>query len=279
MPKIDILLATYNGERYLKEQIDSIFRQSFSSWRVIAHDDGSCDRTLELLNKYATQYPDKFIVLNEGKKFGNPYDNFSYILSTSTSDYFAFCDQDDVWLENKLELFYDEMKKVEEKDKPVLIYSDLLVVDEKLNTIFDSMINAQKLPHSIISSHPDFIRVQNIITGCATLANKKCKEFYFPTNPDMRMHDWWLGLIVANKGICSKVEQPTIKYRQHSNNSVGFVESSFLKFLKKVSLKNIRKDFYAFNKMSKAFDGKEFSLFYYLYLKARVVHLRFLKGE
>lgn len=275
MCKVDILLATYNGQQYIEEQLQSIIDQTYKNWRIIAHDDGSSDETMKILQEYQKCFPQKINVINDGIKFGCPEKNFSHLLTFSDSKYFAFCDQDDVWLPNKLECFLNEMEKNEESNKPILLYSDLIVVDQDLETINTSMHKSQKLPNSILTSGKDFIRVQNVVTGCAMLANRECKQYFFPISDDMLMHDWWLAIIALTKGKCIKIKEPTILYRQHGNNSVGFFKPGFSTIFKRINLKSIVEDFNACRKMSSAIDNTNISFMYYLYLKLVVIFLRF----
>jgi glycosyltransferase involved in cell wall biosynthesis len=103
---IAIAMATYNGEKYLKEQIDSILEQSYNNWVLYIHDDNSQDNTVSIIKEYQLKYSNKIVFLDDDISFGNPQDNFSYIITKipESYEYYMFSDQDDFWLENKIEI-------------------------------------------------------------------------------------------------------------------------------------------------------------------------------
>ncbi len=222
---IDILLATYNGEKYLDAQIESLFEQSYKNWRIIAHDDGSTDSTPDILRRWQSEHPDKFIYLDDGVKTGGAKNNFAYLATQSTSPYIMFCDQDDVWLNNKIDLTFSKMLEIEagSKDIPILVHTDLCVVDSELNRISSSMAEYSKFPKRDCSL--DELVLRNNITGCTVMANKCAVDLIRDNTPVQAvMHDWWLGLVVLkNGGIIRYIDKPLIKYRQHGANSVGAV--------------------------------------------------------
>ena len=143
-PKIAILLSTYNGTKYLEEQLDSILNQTYSNYVIVARDDGSYDDTIQLLNKYAKKFTDKFHLLEQDLLNLGASDSFSYLIEYVLenkqslgleSAYMMFCDQDDIWSLGKIHKQIDEMLKVEKqqtgtKPIPVLIHSNLRVVSE-----------------------------------------------------------------------------------------------------------------------------------------------------
>ena len=143
--KIAILMATYNGEKYICQQIDSILSQTCTDWELYIHDDGSTDNTIAAVESYVGKYPDK-IHLIDGKSTGGAKYNFFYLFSQVEAPYYMTCDQDDVWLDKKIELTYDKMLAIEDKaDIPCLVYTELRVVDGELNTIADTMSEYQSL--------------------------------------------------------------------------------------------------------------------------------------
>ena len=173
--KVYILMATYNGEKYLKEQIDSILNQTYKNWRLIIHDDNSTDNTLNLIKEYVEKYPEKIILIDDDISTGGAKENFAYLLNKidDNFDYIMFSDQDDVWFENKIELTLNKMIETERKysKKPILVHTDLKVVDENLNVIAESMIRYQKIDINN-QKYIKFLALENVVTGCTVMINK-----------------------------------------------------------------------------------------------------------
>lgn len=221
-----ILLSTYNGAKYLREQLDSLLLQSYKDWELYIRDDGSTDGTLSIISEYASRYSNiHFIVDNEKQK--GPRDSFMHLLKLIDAQYYMFCDQDDIWLEDKIEKTFVKLKEVEiEKlDSPILVCSDLCVVDEKLSVISNSLWDMSKVMPSILSRNYKYLSVCNFVTGCTVMINNKVKQIAFPTPKDFPMHDYYLALCVSYKGgILSYINYPLILYRQHGNNSIGATE-------------------------------------------------------
>lgn len=220
--KIAILMAVYNGEKYIGQQIESILSQTCQEWELFIHDDGSTDRTIEAINEYQSRYPEK-IHLIEGKSTGGAKYNFFYLFNQVEASHYMTCDQDDVWLENKIELTYNRMLELEKSaiDKPCLVYTELRVVDAGLNTISETMSEYQSLDcHK--QSISQFI-LQNSVTGCTMMVNNKLRNMLIElTDIDKTiMHDWWAALIAVQFGRTAFIDEPTILYRQHGDNSLG----------------------------------------------------------
>ncbi len=144
MLNISILLSTYKGSRYLKNQLDSLMAQTYKVFDIIARDDGSSDSTLKILKSYDVEVLD--INQNLGAK-GSFSELLSYAVANSDSEYFMFCDQDDVWHDKKVEKTLAKMQEMEQQfgNIPLLVHTNLEVVDESLNTINDSFMNFQKI--------------------------------------------------------------------------------------------------------------------------------------
>ncbi|MDD4782006.1 MAG: glycosyltransferase, partial [Tissierellia bacterium] len=128
---IDILLASYNGEKYIGEQIESILNQTYQDWFLYIKDDCSIDNTLDIALEYERKYIDKIKVIKSDIPSGSAKNNFFSMLPYSQNDYIMTCDQDDIWLPNKIELTFNKMKDVEKENSniPILIHTDLKVVD------------------------------------------------------------------------------------------------------------------------------------------------------
>lgn len=252
MAIIDILLATYNGEQFLSEQIESILNQSFTDWRLLIHDDGSLDGTVNIINKYSNAFPDKIFLIEDSIITGGARNNFYHLLSFSKADYIMFCDQDDVWLSNKVEDTLLEMYKVE-KNRPALVYTDLKVVDENLNIISESLRSYQQL------EEPKNLKealLHNCVTGCTMMINKSLlKNLTFPEYSIM--HDWWFLIEVFRlDGVLHFINKPTMLYRQHASNEVGAKKSGYEQYVSKMlnfrsTFKGLRYQYVQFNAVLK----------------------------
>lgn len=220
---IDILLATYNGEAYLPEQIDSLFSQTFKDWRLIIRDDGSTDTTVSFIEYLAKEFPGKVLVIQDDLGNLGAAQSFSRLLEVSDAPYVAFCDQDDIWVDNKLELQMNEMLSKEKElgaEVPILIHSDLIVVGHNLRILSTSFWKYQKLNPEKMNSLNKLL-VQNFVTGCTCLLNKKLIELSKPIHQEAIMHDWWVALLAISNGSIINIATPTVYYRQHGENDVG----------------------------------------------------------
>lgn len=231
--KIAILLATYNGENYIQEQLDSLLDQSYQDFRIYIHDDESNDMTVDVLMKYKKMFPEKIEIL-EGKSTGGPKNNFLYLLDNVDAEYYMFCDQDDFWKKDKVKKTYDKMIENEEKNisKPILVFSDLEVVNEELECISLSMNKSQNLkPNKIFIND---LLCQNVITGCTVMINYNLRNLSLKLKErkNIIMHDWWISLVAAKYGIIAYCDEQLILYRQHSKNSVGAKKLHSFKYLK-----------------------------------------------
>lgn len=219
---IDILLATYNGQEYLSEQIDSILAQSNQDWQLLIRDDGSVDNTRSIIKDYVARYPDKIgFIEDEGSHLGASL-NFQRLLEHSAAEYTMFCDQDDVWLPRKIERTLTLLKATEKEypNKPVLVHTDLRVVDSRLKTIARSTWRYQGTSPET-GNDPDKVVLQNVATGCTIMINQKAKDVSMPIPKEAVMHDWWIVINVAKHGRIAYIPDPLVLYRQHSNNAVG----------------------------------------------------------
>lgn len=229
---VDILLATYNGEHYIEEQLESIINQTYSNWKLYIRDDNSSDNTVNIIKGYIEKFPEKIYLVEDIKKGLGAKKNFFELIKYSKNDYCMFCDQDDVWLDNKIELTMREMKKIEgEKTKkiPILVHTDLKVVSEELELINESFIKYQNLDPEMKALNN--LLLQNNITGCTVMINLSLKQECKNIPENCIMHDWWLGLIASAFGEISFINEQTILYRQHSMNEVGAKNYNSYKFI------------------------------------------------
>lgn len=237
MAEIAVLLATYQGETYLAELLDSLLNQTFQDFMIYIHDDGSTDHTIKIIHDYIERYPDK-IVLLKYEKTGGSAANFMSMLRFTKEPYIMFCDQDDVWLPDKIELSYKELKRIEAdadtEDCPCLVFTDLQVVDHNLQVISDSfMTYTKRNPHRIRYTQ---LIVQNVAPGCTMIFNRVLANYMqkYMSIESIIMHDWWAMLVASVYGRISYLESATILYRQHEQNVVGAADRSALARLKNV---------------------------------------------
>ena len=230
---LDILMATYNGEKYIAEQIESILNQTYKEWILYIRDDGSKDNTKNIINDYCKRYPEKIIHVKDNKSGLGAKLNFAELMKYSKSDYCMFADQDDVWLNTKIEDTMNKMIEAENihgKETPILVHTDLKVVDGNLNIINESFWRYQNLNKDNKSLNT--LLVQNNITGCTMMMNKSLMKLGVKVPKDCIMHDWWIGLIASGLGKIYTVDKPTMLYRQHGNNEVGSHKYNSIKFIK-----------------------------------------------
>lgn len=234
---ISILLATYNSGKYIQDQIESILNQTYKDWILVIRDDVSSDSTPQIIECYKKNYPNKILVLDNNGVSLRAYHNFVELLKNVECDYYMFCDHDDIWLPNKIELSIKRMKEVEEPNRPVIVHTDMKVVDERLSIIHPSFWKYSKLLPDRTSFEE--MVLCNSANGCTMLFNKKAKEVSMPNVEYAKMHDILLNQSVsAYGGIISAIYEPTVLYRQHTDNVVGAQKRSFKFYLKKMG--NIR---------------------------------------
>lgn len=220
---IAILLATYNGSLYLCEQIDSLLSQTFQDFQIYIHDDGSTDNTLQIINEYNKKLPDKIHYLPDDQQGRGAKNSFFWLLQQVESNYYMFCDQDDIWLPSKIEDTYKRMMDVEKQHNPsipILIHTDLAITNQSLKVIHESLWKYLRLKVDISKKY-DFILQCNVVTGCTILMNHAVKEKAFPAYNDIYMHDWWFAIIAAKYGVVENLKSCTVLYRQHGKNVCG----------------------------------------------------------
>ncbi len=217
--QIDVLLASYNGEKYIEAQILSILNQTYKNIKLIISDDCSTDGTVDILKKYAQE--DERIELHLQEKNLGVVKNIEFLLKNVSSNLYMLADQDDVWLPEKIE----KAVEVLNKENADLVFGDLKVVDKNLNTIYDSfakyMLLDRKIKKYIGNQKLNYL--YNCVTGCTVLSKKKfIKEILpLPTLSKHMIHDHWIGLIVSFNGKLAYMPEKYILYRQHGDNEVG----------------------------------------------------------
>lgn len=229
-PKIEILLATYNGEKYVGEQIDSIINQTYNNWELLIRDDNSKDGTLEILKEYEKK--DKRIKVIEDKKGNLGFvKNFEELLNNSKEDWVMFSDQDDYWLENKIEKYVAILNASSEDilKKPMLIHSNSFICDDNLEIIKDEFINS-KIANKY---NEDDFYFAYFVQGSTVLINRAIIDLALPFSKNVTVHDRYFHLLAEFLGKRIFINESLIKYRQHSNNKIGAKSSVISKILKK----------------------------------------------
>jgi rhamnosyltransferase len=214
--KVNIVLPTFNGEKFLAEQIESIQNQTFKDWQLLIRDDGSTDSTPDMIKTFAkSDSRIKFINENNRENVG-VIKNFFTLIKYEQADFYFFSDQDDVWLPDKMATMLTEAQKYD-ADQPLMVYMDLSVVDQNLTVINPSMIRSQS-HHANTSLLPEL--TENTVTGGVSMMNHALAEKWLDTT-DIIMHDWYLAVLATATGQLVYIDQPGELYRQHDNNVLG----------------------------------------------------------
>jgi glycosyltransferase involved in cell wall biosynthesis len=221
---VDILLATCNGENYIQTLLESLLSQSINQWNLIVRDDSSTDSTLELIRtfKLHNQAVQNIQILSSDKREGIN-ENFSRLLYQSNSEYIMFADQDDYWLPQKIDITLKKMVELEliyGKNTPLLVHTDLTVVNSDLEVISNSFAKFQNIPHQNVTSLSRLL-VHNTVTGCTMMINSSLKKLIDLIPLEAVMYDWWIALVAKSFGRIAYIPCSTILYRQHLYNNIG----------------------------------------------------------
>lgn len=203
-------MSTYNGEKYLSEQIESIRAQSVKNWSLLIRDDGSKDSTVDIIKKYVLK-DERITFINEMDiKNVGVHRSFYELIKYDEADFYFFCDQDDFWKEDKISIFLKKIN-LEEQHNPHLYYSNLSTVDKNLELIKYKLYSKQQDIYSNI--------VGNKVAGCVMMINASLAEKW--VFEDIGLHDSFLVMMALSMGNVIFIEEPTILYRQHESNVIG----------------------------------------------------------
>lgn len=219
---IAILMATYNGEKYLREQLQSLYNQTYTDWTLYIGDDGSSDGTASIVREFSQRYGN--IVFHQNSEGKGAMRNFMDLLAEAEADYYMFCDQDDVWLPHKVETTLRKMRETEaeNKERPALACSDLRVVDKNLHTIAPSFWQMSEMLPELLTTNFNYLGVHFLATGCTMMINAAAKRIAFPYPPCAFMHDAWLVMkTMKSGGAFGIISEPLMLYRQHESNVLG----------------------------------------------------------
>lgn len=222
---VTVLMATYRGKQYLEQQLDTILAQTVPV-RILISDDGSDDGTREMLENYAGWYPEQVFLHHRTQHTGGAAGNFFWLMQEALKDekneYIFFSDQDDVWENNKVSVMLHRMKVLEKglgKQCPILLYSDMEVVDEDLYEISPSFA-AYTHQDPDRSSFAELL-VENQVTGGASMINRALLTHCAMEPEICCMHDWWIALTASCFGVIEFMPRVLSKYRQHGDNVLG----------------------------------------------------------
>ena len=221
-PQVAILLMTYNGEQYLPQLLASLRGQTYTRWRLYVQDDLSTDATPQLLAQAAQGDP-RIEVLPNSRKLGAKR-GFIDLFQRTEADYYMFCDQDDVWLPEKIQCTLERMQQAEAEwghDCPLVVHTDLSVVDGELKEIAPSFWRYSRIAPALLRTFEEQAG-HNLCTGCTMLVNAAARQAALPCPEAALMHDAWVTLCALRQGghVC-EVDRPTILYRQHGSNTLG----------------------------------------------------------
>ena len=212
MDKVVVLLSSYNGEKYIREQIDSILKQKNVKVELIVRDDGSTDNTIKILNQYSKEYPN--FRYYQGKNLGPAFSFLELISNAPNANFYSLADQDDVWDNDKLYIGISTLKKIKTKI-PLLYHCNTRIVDKDLHTLRIGKKNINKTSkYSAL--------MENRATGCTMIFNDIAREKIISRSPEyVSMHDSWIYLIVSFFGKVIYDNKAHMSYRQHNNNVIG----------------------------------------------------------
>jgi glycosyltransferase involved in cell wall biosynthesis len=222
-PVVDILMATYNGEPFLEAQFDSILAQTFENYRLIIRDDGSNDKTLEIIEKYRAKFGEKMLVVKDHHQNLGCKLNFGQLMHHASAPWVMFSDQDDVWLPHKVEQTYNTAQALLKKynpSMPLMVHGDLCVVSKDLEVIYPSFKQVRNLnfePQSLGQ-----MLMQCNVAGCTMMMNQALVQMAKNIPNQAIMHDYWVSLVNGLFGQKeAMVDQKIILYRQHGNNEMA----------------------------------------------------------
>ena len=219
---IAILMAAYNGEKYISEQLDSLLGQSRNDFILHIREDCSTDGNWKIIREYENRYQERVRAAKNNRNSGGVKHNFIGMMAEIKDDYVMLCDQDDVWLPDKVEKSIANLKAMEAeygKEMPLLVHTDLQVVDENLGVIAPSFRAMMKAGYDRTGLR-HFV-IQNMLSGC-TIAYNRALAGLINAEPEyLIMHDWWLGLVAAAFGKIGYLDEQSVLYRQHGRNEIG----------------------------------------------------------
>ncbi|MFB9077365.1 glycosyltransferase family 2 protein [Flavobacterium procerum] len=218
---IAILLSTYNGEKYLRDQLESLYSQTYKEFQLFVRDDGSTDSTISILEEYESKYSNIKLFESETTNLG-ACESFIWLLKNVKAEYYMFCDQDDIWFPSKVQISLDALESESKRsnEKAIIVHTDLVVTDNNLNITAKSLWENDNINPSKITRK--YLKLVNYVTGCTMMFNRKARDLSIDYTGNILMHDFWISLCVdSSNGAIVSLPIPTIYYRQHANNTIG----------------------------------------------------------
>lgn len=269
---VDVLLATYNGEKYLDEQLNSLINQTFKDINIFISDDNSTDKTINIIKRYMEIDPRiKLMVINK-KKLGF-VGNFEKLLKYSKADYLMLSDQDDIWFLDKIEKMYKRMKEVENnKQQPVLLHTNSMLMYKKMKT------NKLFIDRIAMSNKFESFFFNYFVQGSTCMLNKKLKEEALPFSKEVYLHDRYLHILAELLGKRVFINKALTYYRQHEENQIGASVNYIEKILKKTYYEEKDRDliFYLNNKLKKRIEIKKMNSLknYFIVTNKKITRLK-----
>jgi glycosyltransferase involved in cell wall biosynthesis len=219
--RVQILMSSYNGEKYIEQQIESLLGQDHQNLEILIRDDGSKDKTVTIVEEFSAKFSNLRLLKDKNKGVISSF--FELVeKADDNADYFAFCDQDDVWKPSKVSRAVSLLDK-ENPDIPLLYFSRLDLVDEQLQ-----LLKKAPIPPRGIGFENALI--QNVATGCTIFFNQKMRKLFLshiPNKDKVTMHDSWFYLLGSALGKVIYDEQSHLLYRQHSSNTLGMANNKW----------------------------------------------------
>ena len=227
---VDILMATYNGEKYIKNQLLSLQQQTFSDWNLLIRDDGSTDNTLDIIQEFKKHDSRIKIIETDGVKGRGAGRNFLELTKCSSSKYVIFCDQDDIWFERKLELLVKEAGQQFEVNIPCLIYCDAYGYSDS-----EGVISVNSVSRNHAKNLKEFLFFNAGYQGCSILFNRPLCDMLADYHADyFYMHDDIVSLLAHTFGKVYFLDKPLMLYRQHASNVTGNVSYGLISKIKSI---------------------------------------------
>ena len=224
---ISVAMATYNGARYITEQLESIYRQTKKVDELVIVDDCSSDDTVSLIREYMEKYPESNVRVFENETNLGYRGNFRKALSLCEGDVILLCDQDDIWHENKVEVLCSILMKNPEIS---VLSSSFKQIDGEGNGSDDnkSVYQRRMKPDELVCVPLEDVIFHNISQGCSMAIRKELKELYLKFYEDELPHDWMLNVIAAMQKKCYYINDPLFSYRIHDKNTIGLNDNMTL---------------------------------------------------